>query len=130
MLLHTAYTGLVALPFAQSQQNGIATLLKAEKEAHEIVSQARKYRQDKLKQAKSDAAKEIEAYKAKKDQELKDFESQNVGSTAELEKKADQDVQGELAEIKKISKAKTADVIKLLVAAVTEPIPEMHVNAN
>ncbi|GMM54031.1 H(+)-transporting V1 sector ATPase subunit G [Maudiozyma humilis] len=116
--------------FAQSQQNGIATLLKAEKEAHEIVSQARKYRQDKLKQAKSDAAKEIEAYKAKKDQELRDFESQNVGSTAELEKKADQDVQGELAEIKKISKAKTADVIKLLVAAVTEPIPEMHVNAN
>ena len=115
---------------SQSQQNGIATLLKAEKEAHEIVSQARKYRQDKLKQAKSDAAKEIEAYKAKKDQELKDFESQNVGSTAELEKKADQDVQGELAEIKKISKAKTADVIKLLVAAVTEPIPEMHINAN
>ncbi|KAG0669443.1 H(+)-transporting V1 sector ATPase subunit G [Maudiozyma exigua] len=113
-----------------SQQNGIATLLKAEKEAHEIVSKARKYRQDKLKQAKSDAAQEIETYKTKKDQELKDFESKNVGSTAELEKKADQDVQGELEEIKKISKAKTADVIKLLVSAVTEPIPEMHVNAN
>lgn len=104
--------------------------MKAEKEAHEIVSEARKYRQDKLRQAKSDAAKDIEAYKTKKDQELKDFEAKNVGNTAELEKNAEKDVQNELEEIKIISKNKTQDVIDLLVSAVTNPNPEMHVNAK
>ncbi|CCH58084.1 hypothetical protein TBLA_0A02850 [Henningerozyma blattae CBS 6284] len=111
-----------------SNQNGIATLLKAEKEAHEIVSQARKYRQDKLKQAKTDAATEIATYKAKKDQELKDFESKNAGGVGELEKNAESEVQVELKEIEKTAKDKQDDIIKLLVDAVTTPAPELHIN--
>ena len=119
----------ISISIKQSQQNGIATLLKAEREAHEIVSQARKYRQDRLKQAKLDAAKEIDAYKLKKDQELKDFEDKNAGNLTELEKNAEDQIKGELDEITRISKEKTEDVVKLLVDAVTKPSTEMHVNA-
>lgn len=105
-------------------------MLKAEKEAHEIVSKARKYRQDKLKQAKSDAAAEIDAYKAQKDKELKEFESKNAGGVGELEKEAESTVQGDLKEIEQVISKKQNDVVKLLVEAVTKPTAEKHVNAN
>lgn len=103
--------------------------MKAEKEAHEIVSQARKYRQDKLKQAKNDAASEIEAYKKQKDEELHEFESKNAGSVGELEKEAESQVQGELVEIKETGSKKKSEVSKLLVNAVINPSSEKHVNA-
>ncbi|SCV05575.1 LANO_0H10506g1_1 [Lachancea nothofagi CBS 11611] len=109
--------------------NGIATLLKAEKEAHEIVSQARQYRSEKLKQAKSDAAKEINAYKQKKEQELKDFEAKNAGGVGGLEKEAEDQVQSELKELKEIGKKKKSAVVKLLIDAATNPVGTVHVNA-
>ncbi|SCW02702.1 LAFE_0F12398g1_1 [Lachancea fermentati] len=112
-----------------SQPNGIATLLKAEKEAHEIVSKARHYRQEKLKQAKTDAANEINAYKLQKEQELKDFEAKNAGGVSGLEKDAEAKVQTELKEIQKTAAKKEKDVVKLLIDAVTKPVAEMHVNA-
>ncbi|CCF60107.1 hypothetical protein KAFR_0J00390 [Kazachstania africana CBS 2517] len=112
-----------------SQQNGIATLLKAEKEAHEIVSQARKYRTERLKQAKLDAAEEINSYKLAKDKELKDIEQSNEGGIESLEKDANANVQSELEEIKKISNEKKAAVIKLLADSVTSPTVEVHANA-
>ena len=51
-----------------------------------------------MKQAKTDAAKEIDSYKIQKDKELKEFEQKNAGGVGELEKKAEAGVQGELAE--------------------------------
>lgn len=115
--------------FLKSQTNGIATLLKAEREAHEIVSQARKYRQDKLKQAKTDAAGEIDAYKKQKDQELQEFENKNAGGVGALEKDAESQVQGTLTEIKKLGAKKQNEVAKLLVDAVIKPSGEKHINA-
>ncbi|SCU87929.1 LADA_0E07096g1_1 [Lachancea dasiensis] len=112
-----------------SQPNGIATLLKAEKEAHEIVSKARQYRQEKLKQAKSDAAEEINAYKQKKEQELKDYEAKNAGGVGGLEKEAETQVQSELKELEEIGKKKKSAVVKLLIGSVTKPVAEVHVNA-
>ncbi|SCU88434.1 LAFA_0E12684g1_1 [Lachancea sp. 'fantastica'] len=112
-----------------SQPNGIATLLKAEKEAHEIVSQARQYRQDKLKQAKTDAAKEIDAYKQKKEQELKEYEAKNAGGVGGLEKEAEEQVQSELKTLEQTGKQKKDAIVKLLIDAVTTPVAEVHVNA-
>lgn len=94
-----------------------------------MVSKARQHRQEKLKQAKSDASAEITQYKAKKEQELKDFEASNAGGVEELEKNAEKSVQGELDEIKKIAAKKEKDVVKLLIEAVTKPTPEVHINA-
>ena len=42
-----------------------------------------------MKQAKTDAAKEIDSYKIQKDKELKEFEQKNAGGVGELEKKAE-----------------------------------------
>lgn len=93
------------------------------------MSQARKYRQDKLKQAKVDAAAEINAYRQMKDQDLKEFENKNAGGVDKLEKEGEISVQKELEDIKKIAASKEKDVVKLLVEAVTKPVAEMHINA-
>ncbi|SCV03380.1 LAME_0H09956g1_1 [Lachancea meyersii CBS 8951] len=112
-----------------SQPNGIATLLKAEKEAHEIVSQARQYRQDKIKQAKTDAAEEVNAYKKKKEQELKDYEAKNAGGVNGLEMEAEDQVQAELKELKETGNKKKDAIVKLLINAVITPVGDVHVNA-
>lgn len=103
--------------------------MQAEREAHEIVSKARKYRQDKLKQAKKDAATEINNYKLQKDKELTNFANENAGSVDDLEKNADLQVQDELKDIERVAKEKKEDVIKLLIDAVTHPSAELHANA-
>ncbi|CAH2451141.1 V-type proton ATPase subunit G of the V1 peripheral membrane domain [Komagataella phaffii CBS 7435] len=110
--------------------SGVQTLLKAEKEAHEIVSAARQYRTQRLKEAKLDAAKDIKEYKQKKEKELKEHEAQFSGSNDDLEKAAESEVQTELVEIDKSAEAKKEDVVKLLLDAITHPKPELHVNAR
>lgn len=61
-----------------SAQNtaSIQTLLEAEKEAQQIVEKARQYRTQRVKDARSEAQKEIEKYKAKKEAEYKEYEKQ------------------------------------------------------
>ncbi|KAL6946656.1 hypothetical protein ACO0RG_000816 [Hanseniaspora osmophila] len=113
-----------------AQTSGIATLLKAEKEAQTIVAQARQYRQEKLKQAKKDAQAEIQKYKAQKETELTEYEKKTSGSAGDLEKSAENDIQGELKEIEKLGNAKKSSVIDLLVKSVTTPTAEIHVNAK
>lgn len=83
-----------------------------------------------MKKAKSDAASEIDAYKAQKDKELKDFDSKNEGGVGALEKEAESKVEGDLKEIDQVVSKKRKDVVKLLVEAVTKPVAEKHVNAN
>lgn len=47
--------------------DGIQKLLAAETEAQRIVSEARKAKQDRLRQAKAEATREIEAYRAERE---------------------------------------------------------------
>ncbi|GMM34682.1 H(+)-transporting V1 sector ATPase subunit G [Saccharomycopsis crataegensis] len=110
--------------------SGIQTLLKAEKEAQEIVSAARSYRAQRLKSAKSDATQEIEAYKLQKDQELKDFEAKYDGINANADTEAANTVKEEVEKLKKTAESKQKDVVALLVDAITHPTPEVHINAQ
>ncbi|ESX01977.1 hypothetical protein HPODL_04742 [Ogataea parapolymorpha DL-1] len=110
--------------------SGIQSLLKTEKEAQEIVSQARQYRAQKLKDAKSDAQKEIEQYRLKKEAELKKYEEEFQGSNQKLEREAEEQVKDELANIKKTCESKKENVIKLLIDAVISPKPDLHINAK
>lgn len=59
-----------------SAQNtaSIQTLLEAEREAQQIVERARAYRQQRLKDARTEAGKDVETYKQKKDAEFKEYE--------------------------------------------------------
>lgn len=109
--------------------SSIQSLLKTEKEAAEIVNEARKYRTSRLKTAKSDAQKEIDEYKAQKESELKKYESEHAGLNETIEKDADAEVERELVEIKKKFEEKKSAVVDLLVKAATKPTPELHINA-
>ena len=58
---------------------GFQVLLEAEKQAAAIVNDARQYRAQKLKDARTEASEEIEALKRRKAEELLDRESKVNG---------------------------------------------------
>lgn len=109
--------------------SSIQSLLKTEKEAASIVNEARKYRTERLKSAKADAQKEIDEYKAQKEEELKKYESDHAGLNKDTEKEADAAVEKDLQEIQQKYNEKKAAVVQLLVDAALKPVPEMHINA-
>lgn len=109
--------------------SGIQALLKTEKDAAEIVNEARKYRTNRLKTAKADAQSEIDEYKKQKETELKNYEKEHEGLNESIDKEADAQVDGELASIKSKFDEKKDSVVKLIVDAAITPTPEIHVNA-
>ena len=64
-----------------SAQNtaSIQTLLEAEREAAGIVEKARAYRAQRVKDARSEATKEVDAYKAEKEKAFKEYEEKVSG---------------------------------------------------
>ncbi|KAF5375223.1 hypothetical protein D9758_000264 [Tetrapyrgos nigripes] len=110
------------------QSQGIQTLLEAEKEAAKIVQQARQYRVQKLKDAHSEASKEIEEYKKAKEAEFKAFEASHAGTTSEAQAAVDKDTEVKLKSITdQYNKNKEAVVQKLLDRVVLVK-PELHRN--
>lgn len=104
--------------------------MKTEKEAAEIVAEARKYRTNRLKTAKSDSQKEIDAYKKQKEDELKAYEQQDAGLNESIEKEADAEVEKEMKSIRAKYAEKKDSVVQLLVDAAIKPTPELHINAS
>ncbi|CUM53574.1 uncharacterized protein AC631_02364 [Debaryomyces fabryi] len=109
--------------------SGIQALLKTEKDAAEIVNEARKYRTNRLKTAKADAQSEIDEYKKQKETELKNYEKEHEGLNESIDKDADAQVESELAAIKSKFDEKKNSVVKLIVDAAINPTPEIHINA-
>jgi len=110
--------------------SGIQSLLKTEKEAAAIESEARKYRTTRLKAAKADAQQEIDEYKKSKESELAAYEAENAGLNESIDKEADVAVEKELKAIRATFDAKKATVVKQLVEATISPTPEIHINAQ
>lgn len=111
---------------SMSAQNsaGIQTLLDAEREASKIVQKAREYRTKKVREARDEAKKEIEAYKAKKEAEFKKFEAEHTQGNKQAEDEADKEAQAKIAEIKEAGKKGQDQVVNDLLAAVFEVHPE------
>ncbi|KAI3403454.2 VMA10 [Candida oxycetoniae] len=110
--------------------SGIQSLLKTEKEAAEIVNEARKYRTNRLKTAKQDAQQEIEDYKKSKEKELQKYEKEHEGINEQIDKDADVEVETELKHLKEQFEKKKSDVVKLLVEATITSHPSLHINAT
>lgn len=110
--------------------SGIQALLKTEKEAAEIVNEARKYRATRLKSAKADAQVEIDQYKKQKDTELASYEKEHEGLNDQVNKDADAQVDKELKQIRAKFSEKKDSVVKLLVDATINAKPELHINAQ
>jgi len=113
---------------AAQQSQGIQTLLEAEKEAAKIVQQARQYRVQKLKDARAEASKEIEAYKKSKDEEFKTFESSHAGTTSTAQTAIDKETEVNLKDITTSFEANKDNVVKKLLDRVVLIKPELHRN--
>jgi len=102
--------------------------IEAEKESQKIVQQARQYRTQRLKDAHSEATKEIEAYKAQKDQEFKTYEASHAGNTQNIQAAVDKETDAKLGVItQQFDKNKDA-VVKKLLDRVILVQPELHRN--
>ncbi|KAF0480159.1 V-type ATPase [Gigaspora margarita] len=112
---------------AQSSQ-GIQTLLEAEKDAAKIVQNARTYRVQRLKEARTEAIKEIEALKARKNAEFQSFEAEHAGSSDQSVALVEAETESKLITIKEAFENKKPLVMEKLFAAVTNVQPKIHKN--
>ncbi|KAJ7583305.1 H+-ATPase G subunit-domain-containing protein [Mycena floridula] len=113
---------------AAQQSQGIQTLLEAEKEAAKIVQQAREYRVKKLRDARTEATKEIEEYKKAKEGEFKAFETSHAGTTSSAQVSIDRETETKLSSISKSYTGNKDAVVKKLLERVVQVKPELHRN--
>ncbi|KAI2602527.1 vacuolar ATPase [Hypoxylon sp. NC1633] len=110
-----------------SAQNsaGIQTLLDAEREASKIVQKAREFRTKRVREARDEAKKEIEAYRQSKDEEFKKFESEHTQGNKQAEDEANKEADTKIQEIQAAGKKSQGKVVEDLLKAVFEvkPVP-------
>jgi len=114
--------------FMAGQSQNIQTLLEAEKDAQKVVQQERQYRTQRLKDARSEAVKEIEAYKAQKEQEFKAYEASHAGNTQSIQATVDKETEARLRVISQQYEKNKDAVVKKLLNRVTLVKPELHRN--
>ena len=111
-----------------SQTQGIQQLLTAEKRAAEKVSEARKRKNRRLKQAKEEAQAEIEKYKAERETIFKGNESKFAGSKGDVAAQIDADAKARIAAMDSSVSANKAAVLTGLIEAVCNIEPKVHKN--
>jgi len=100
------------------QQAGIRRLLQAEQKAQELVQKARRDKVAKLKQAKEEAEKEIEAYRAKREAEFAEYAGQFSTSGEDYNKNLEQKTDTEIKELQEAAVSGKEAVIALMLDAV------------
>ncbi|GAA5940119.1 H(+)-transporting V1 sector ATPase subunit G [Sporobolomyces koalae] len=111
-----------------ANSQGIATLLDAEKEAAQIVAKAREYRTQRLKGAREEASKEVEALKKNKDDEFKQFESQHSNDNSDSQEQVNKSTQEQLDKIQASFDSNKSTVVDQLLDRVIQVKPEPHRN--
>ncbi|KAL2265056.1 hypothetical protein VTJ83DRAFT_7566 [Remersonia thermophila] len=103
-----------------SAQNsaGIQTLLDAEREASKIVQRAREYRTKRVREARDEAKKEIEAYRAAKEAEYRAFEAEHTKGNKQAEEEAFREADAEIKTIREAGSKAQDKVIEDLLKAV------------
>jgi len=83
-----------------------------------------------VRDARSEAQKEIEAYKKQKENEFKKFEAEHSGANAKIEEEAIKEIEQKLKDIEIAREEKDAEVIEDLLSAVIGIKPEPHRNVT
>ncbi|KAG0052368.1 H(+)-transporting V1 sector ATPase subunit G [Gryganskiella cystojenkinii] len=115
---------------AASNSTGIQTLLEAEKEASKIVQKARQYRVQRLKDARAEAAKEIEELKGAKNEAFKGFELEHAGSSDETTHRVEVETEQKRVEIEAAFAKNREAVLQKLLETVYTVEPKIHRNAR
>ncbi|KAI5999598.1 V-type ATPase [Pisolithus albus] len=113
---------------ASHPSQGIQTLLEAEKEAAKIVQQARQYRVQRLKDARSEATREIEEYRRVKDDEFKAFEASHAGNISNVQVAVEKETDIKLQSISQVFEVRKDQVLRKLLDRVVLIKPELHRN--
>ena len=112
-----------------SRTDGIQQLLVAEKAAMEHVQEARRRKARRLKQAKEQAAGEIEAFKQTREKAFQEHASKHMGSKQDVVAKIDQQLAASLLAMQKsVNINKTGVINDLLRLVVDEIKPQLHRN--
>ncbi|KNE98129.1 hypothetical protein PSTG_08592 [Puccinia striiformis f. sp. tritici PST-78] len=82
----------------------------------------------KLKDARGEAAKEIESLKSKREEEFKEFEQQHSGNTDSQQKVLEEETKQKIELIKSEFNQNKAKVVSDLLSKVTDVHPELHRN--
>lgn len=97
-----------------AEDANIKRLLEAEREAQEIVSEARKHRNDKLKQAKIEAERDIAAYRAEREEAYTKKMSEGSSNIEDTRGQLDAETAKTTSSIKSSLPGKKKDVVKSL----------------
>ncbi|KAI3659363.1 hypothetical protein MP638_001285 [Amoeboaphelidium occidentale] len=111
---------------ATTANSGIQTLLEAEKEAAKVVAKARQYRVQRLKDAKTEAVKEINTLKAQKEKEYEDISKKLSASDATS--KVDVETDEKIKALKEAFNKNKDSVIQKLLDTVCRVEPSIHPN--
>ncbi|POV97304.1 hypothetical protein PSHT_14649, partial [Puccinia striiformis] len=106
------------------QSQGIQALLDARRKPHELWKKPG----NKLKDARGEAAKEIESLKSKREEEFKEFEQQHSGNTDSQQKVLEEETKQKIELIKSEFNQNKAKVVSDLLSKVTDVHPELHRN--
>ncbi|TPX72622.1 hypothetical protein SpCBS45565_g00286 [Spizellomyces sp. 'palustris'] len=87
-------------------------------------------RVQRLKDARTEAQKEIEALKAQKNKDFADFEKQYTGSTDDIVSKANADTETQLKEVTAAYNKNKAQVVEKLLSGIVNVQPQVHPNAK
>ncbi|GBF67085.1 V-type proton ATPase subunit G [Trichophyton mentagrophytes] len=85
----------------------------------------REYRTKRIKDAKTEAQKEIEDYKKQKEEEFRKFEAEHSSGNQKAENDANKDAEAQLLEIKKSGKEKGNKVVDDLIKTVLDVNPQV-----
>ncbi|KAI9788720.1 MAG: hypothetical protein M1835_002119 [Candelina submexicana] len=116
----TLYSSSAAPANALQQENVLSSLL----EAQLYPSNFSLDRTKRVKDARSEAQKEIEDYKRTKNQEFKSFESEHSSGNKKAEDDANREAEDKISQIKSMGNSAGKKVIEDLLNAVTDIKPE------
>ncbi|KAI2468005.1 H+-ATPase G subunit-domain-containing protein [Annulohypoxylon bovei var. microspora] len=96
-----------------------------QQEASKIVQKAREFRTKRVREARDEAKKEIEAYRRSKDDEFKTFESEHTQGNKEAEDEANKEADAKIKEIQAAGEKSQSKVVEDLLNAVfdVKPVP-------
>eukprot|EP00088_Acartia_fossae_P050543 TRINITY_DN56639_c0_g1_i1.p1 TRINITY_DN56639_c0_g1~~TRINITY_DN56639_c0_g1_i1.p1 ORF type:complete len:117 (+),score=11.49 TRINITY_DN56639_c0_g1_i1:113-463(+) len=114
---------------AQGSQS-IHQILEAEKEATKIVEKAREYRTQRLKEARSEAQKEINDHGAKAKADFEGYEKSGSGTSDVVVQTANRDTDAKEQQILRQYEMNKEQAIKVMVEAVWRVQPEVHRNVK
>ncbi|XP_051026840.1 V-type proton ATPase subunit G 1-like [Acomys russatus] len=111
-----------------SQSQGTQQLLQAEKWVAEKVSEARKRKNRRLKQAKEEAQTEIEQYRLQREKEFKAKEAAVLGSHGSCSSEMEKETQEKMTILQNYFQKSRDEVLDNLLAFVCDIWPENHEN--